>query len=109
MTMVPTFICHLVVIWVIDSINLRIQLVGVGVAGEEGEEAARVGGVGGDAETDELRVVLPQHGDGGQRDGGRGRSGHGHGHEQSTLGHLERSAAISSVASERIKARPNSR
>lgn len=37
----------------------RVREVGVGVPGKEGEKAARVGGVGGDAETDELRVVLP--------------------------------------------------
>jgi hypothetical protein len=37
----------------------------VGPAGKEGEEAALVGRVGGDTETEELRVVLPQHGDGG--------------------------------------------
>lgn len=47
-----------------------------GVAGEEREEAARVDGVGGEAEADELRVVLPQLGDGGDGDGGRSGGGH---------------------------------
>jgi hypothetical protein len=79
----------------------RVREVGVGVPGKEGEKAARVGGVGGDAETDELRVVLPQQGEGGQRDGGRSRSGHGRGHEQRTLGHLIRSGAARSAGHQR--------